>query len=394
MKYRIPFVVLALLFTACGTGETTEEGAIPQDLDGKRALLREKKAELKELTALIALLEDSIAVQDPATIRKQGRLVTTLPVVRNDFNHYVEIQGAVEADDLVDVTSEVNGRILKLTVAEGDNVNAGQLIAELDLEQVETQISEVETSLELAKTVFERQARLWEQNIGSEMQYLEAKNNKERLEKNLETMKVKLNKSKVYAPAYGVFDRVALQSGEVSSPGMPIVQILNTSRLKVVADVQETYLQSVKRGEEVTIRLPALDREYKLRVSQIGRTIDPANRTFKVEVNIGNPGGALKPNLLATMLINDHTEEDVVVVPLEIVQQEVGGRNYVFITGEGEDGEIAKKVYVTTGRSYEGNVVIQKGLAGGETLIMDGARGMVENEKIKIVNAKTEANNG
>ena len=396
MKYLVLFLVPLLLLTACSGGEPEPSGgAFPADLEGKRSLLREMKAELKELTAQIKELEKAIAEQDPSQRVKEGRLVTVVETERSDFFHYVEIQGAVEADDLVDVTSEVAGRILKQNVREGDNVSGGQLIAEIDLEQVELQISELETSLELARTVFERQGRLWEKNIGSEMQYLEAKNNKERLEKNLETLKVQLGKSKVYAPVSGVVDRVLLQSGELASPGAPIVQILNTKRLKAVADVPETYLQSVKMGELVSIRIPALDNmERQERVSLIGRTIDPANRTFKVEVNIGNTGGILKPNLLAIMLINDFAQKDVVVVPLEIVQQEVGGRKYVFVAQQVEDGAVARKVFVKIGRSYQGQIVIEEGLVGGETLIMEGARGLVENEPVKIVNVKTEANNG
>ncbi len=394
MKYLVTIAaVLALLLTACGGGPEPAEGALPQDLEGKRALLREKKSELKELTALINQLEKEIADLDPS-LKSEGRLVTTARVEQSDFQHFVEIQGAVEADDLVEATPEVGGRILQLTVREGDNVSQGQLIASLDLEQIQRQIDEVETSLDLAKTVYERQSRLWEKKIGSEMQYLEAKNNVERLEKSLETLRSQLSKSKVYAPASGVVDRVVLQSGEFASPGAPIVQILNTSRLKVVADVPENYLRSVKQGEVVTVRLPALNMERQERVSMIGRTIDPSNRTFKVEVNIGNPGGVLKPNLLATMLINDETVENAVVIPLEMVQQEVGGKKYVFVVDEGADGPLAKKIYVKTGRSYQGDIVIEEGLSGGETLVVEGARGLVENTPLKIVNAKTEANNG
>ena len=393
MRFFLFITAIALGLSACSGGAQPAEDAVPQDLEGKRALLKEKKKELKELTAFVEQLEEEIAEQDPS-LKAQGRLVTTARVEQSDFQHYVEIQGAVEADDLVDVTSEVGGRILQLTVKEGDNVAKGMLIAALDLEQVQRQIDEVETSLDLAKTVYERQQRLWEKNIGSEMQYLEAKNSVERLEKSLETLRAQLSKSKVYAPISGVVDRVALQSGEFASPGMPIVQILNTNRLKVVADVPENYLQSVRQGELVTIRLPALDMERRARVSMIGRTIDPSNRTFKVEVNIGNPGGQLKPNLLATMLINDETVKDAVVIPLEMVQQEVGGQKYVFVVEEGAEGPVAKKVYIETGRTYEGDVVIEEGLRGGETLIVEGARGLVENTPLKVVNTQTEEKNG
>ncbi len=393
MKYLIPITFLVFLLASCNSGADTQK-KMPQELSEKQALLKEKRAELKELTDFVAKLETAIAEQDPSVKAKQGRLVTTRQLERQTFDHYVELQGLVAADDLVDVSPEVAGRIVQLTVKEGDNVNSGQLIAELDLEQLERQIAEVETSLDLAKTVFERQSRLWKQNIGSEMQFLEAKNSKERLEKSLETLHAQLSKSKVFAPITGVVDKVVLQGGEFVSPGMPIIQILNTNRLKVEADVPETYLQAVRRGEMVTVIFPALDMERRERVSLVGRSIDPANRTFKVEVNVGNPGGMLKPNLLAKMLINDFTIEDAVVVPLEVVQQEVSGNKYVYVIEAGAEGPVARKVYVEIGRSYKGNVLIEQGLEGGETLVIEGGRGLAADEPVKIVNPKTQASNG
>lgn len=384
---------MGLLVTGCGPAPQVEN-AIPQDLEGKRAYLKDKKSELQELTRLIATLESQIDSLDPNRRIEKGQLVTTIPVGRKDFKHYVEIQGSVQADNLIDVTGEAAGRIMRLLVKEGDAVRAGQLVAELDLEQIDKQIAELEKSLELATTVYERQSRLWEQNIGSEIQYLEAKNNKERLEKSLETLNFQLDKAKVYAPASGVVEREVLQSGEMAMPGAPIVQILNTSRLKVVVDVPENYLRAVRPGETVEVHFPALDQQQTARVSLIGSTIDPANRTFKVEANIAGINGLLKPNLLAMMLINDFEEKDVVTVPLETVQQEVSGQKFVYVVGNGPEGKVAQKTYVQTGRSYEGEIVISKGLLGGEELIMEGARGLVENAMIQIQEPKTTASNG
>ena len=393
MKHLIRLLTLSLFFTSCGGPQPEGEG-IPEDLAGKKALLKEKRAELRKISSEVAELEAAIEEQDPSMKEGNKQLVTITTIGRKDFKHFIEIQGAVEADDLVDVTSEVPGRILTLKVNEGESVSKGQLIATLDLEAINKQIAELETSLDLANTVYERQERLWKQNIGSEMQYLESKNSKERLEKSLETLKFQLSKAEVYAPISGVVEREVLQSGEMAASGMPIVQILNTSKLKVVANVPENYLRSVKRGEGVTLRFPALEMERKATVSMIGRTIDPANRTFKVEVNIGSQGGVLKPNLLATMLINDFEEKNVVTVPREIIQQEVSGRDFVFVTSQGPEGKVAKKIYVTTGKSFEGEVVINEGLNGDEELIMEGALGLADNMLIEVQNAKKEANNG
>ncbi len=385
MKYLVPLFALAILLAACGQG-AGPESEHPESLEGKRTLLKEKQAELRAVTALITQLEEEIASLDPNAGEKTRRLVTTALVRRTDFQHFVEIQGSVQADDFVSVTSESAGRILRLTAKEGDNVRAGQLIAELDLEQLQKQIAEVEKSMELANTVYERQKRLWDQNIGSEIQYLEAKNGKERLEKSLETIRFQLTKSKVYAPVSGVVEQVLIQSGEMASPGAPILQILNPAKLKIVAAVPENYLRAVKRGEMVKVKLPALGLEQEARITLIGSTIDPSNRTFAVEADIASRNGLLKPNLLAAMLIKDAEQKDVVSIPLEMVQQEISGKDFVYIIGEGKDGAIAQKVYVKTGKSFNGIDVIDQGLEGGEELIIQGARGLAENEPIRVQN--------
>lgn len=386
--------LLPVLLFAMGCQPEVPGEEIPEDLAGKKDMLKEKKKELKELTATVNQLEEQIAELDPTSQQNLGAVVMASPIARTDFARYVEMQGEVEADDIVAATSEVAGRLVNVTVEEGDRVRSGQLIAELNLEQVKKQMAEIETSLDLARTVFERQSSLWEQNIGSEIQYLEAENNVKRLEKSLESLEYQLSKSKVYAPITGVVDRVNLQGGELASPGMPIVTILNTSRLQVVADLPENYLQKVSRGEMVDIRYPALDMEQSGRVSLIGSTIDQTNRTFKIEINVGNPGGKLKPNLLATVLIKDYEVDDVVVVPLNLVQQEVGGKKYVMIVAEEQGQTIARKQYVTTGESYEGDIVIATGLNGSETLIMEGARNLSNGDPIRIKELKQEANNG
>ncbi len=385
MKYLTKILSLTVLLALAACSSTSsDEGAIPKSLEGKKALLKEKQLDLKNLTAMIAQLEQEIAALDPNSKQQFRRIVTTIPVQRSNFEHFVDIQGSVQADDVVGVSSESSGRILRLTVKEGDQVRRGQLIAELDLEQLQKQIAEVEKSLELANTVYERQKRLWEQNIGSEIQFLEAKNGKERLEKSMETLRFQLSKSKVYSPVTGIVDRLALQSGEMASPGMPIIQVLNPNKLKVVANVPENYLRAVKQGEKVRVSFPALGQEQEARVTLIGSTIDPANRTFEVEAVISSANGLLKPNLLAIMSIKDYEQPNAVSIPLETVQQEVSGQNFVFIKEEGAQGAFAKKVHVATGRNYKGNIIIEEGLNGGEELILEGARGLAENELIQV----------
>jgi len=369
--------------TAC----QQQEADAPMDLAGKKTLIKEKQTELRTLQKEIAKLQIEIDSLNPAAMKEKPRtLVTTQIVEPTNFERFIELQAAVEAEDMVGASSETGGRITSLLAKEGQYVKKGALIATTDLETVNKQIAELDKSLELAVDVFNRQKRLWDQNIGSELQFLQAKNSKERLEASLETVKHQLTKGNVYAPISGIVEVVVTKSGEMAMPGAPIVQILNTSRVKIAADVPEKFLRNVRQGEMMTVKIPALDIEKKGRVSMVGRTINAANRTFKVEVNLSNSNGLLKPNLLATMLLNDFSEKNAITVPLELVQQEVSGKDYVFVKKEGEEGAMAEKIYVTTGESYDGNIIILEGLKGGEEIIVSGARGMVDEALIKIQN--------
>lgn len=380
MKYLLYLITLLALVSASSCGS---ENSWPEDIEGKKTLLTAKKDSLRTIEKDIAKLESEIAKLEPNK-EKPRELVTLQKVEKIDFQHFIEIQGSVQSDEYVNASSEVGGRIIDLRVREGQTINKGALVAKLDLEAVQKQIAELEKSMELAVDVYERQKRLWDQNIGSEIQYLQAKNNKERLEKSLETINYQLTKAEVYAPSSGVVEMVNIKAGEMVSPGMPIITILNTYKVKVVANVPETYIKAIGRGEEVTIKFPALDTEKRARVTRIGNTINPANRTFEVEVEMANPKGLYKPNLLAIMMVNDNTYKDVPTVPIEMVQQEVSGRSFVYIKSEGADGSFAKKVYVKTGDNYDGKIVITEGLIGGEEILVDGARVVAENALIKV----------
>ena len=228
------------------------------------------------------------------------------------------------------------------------------------------------------------------QNIGSEVQYLQAKNNKERLEKTLSTLQHQLSKANVSAPISGYVDMILTKEGEVCGPGAPIVKIINTKQVKVVADIPETYLGVVKKGDKVGISFPALNIEKEAKVSMLGRTIDASNRTFKVEVDLNNPDGKLKPNLLAMMKVNDLTVEDVIIIPIELVQQEVSGKDYVFVVNASDNKKTSKKVYIETGESARGEIVVISGLNGDESIITQGARGLADGELIEIANNNAE----
>ena len=382
MKYTIYSLALIALVAACTPPEAdfSREVLDTKEVSELREMLKAERAKMKEIEANMEAIAEVIEEKDPAPV--VATLVETAPLNRQNFATYAEVQGAVESDEMVSATAEVAGRITRLTVDEGDNVRRGQLIATLDLEALDKQIAELETSLGLARDVFQRQKRLWDQKIGTEIQFLEAKNAVERLEKSLETIQFQQTKQNVYAPISGVVEMVFTEQGEIAAPGAPIVQILDTRKVKAVVDVPETYLGSVKRGQTVTLNFPALRREIEAKVTQIGRQIDPNNRTFEMEINLNNADGTLKPNLLTEVRFVEETMEDVVVVPEQLIQQEVSGRNFVFVAESGTEGLIARKKYVEIGSSSDGKIVVTDGLEGTETIITQGARSVTENQLI------------
>ncbi len=376
-------IILPLLISC----QPQSNDGLPEDLGSLKNLLRQKKSEEKALGDEIKTIESMIAQLDTNQQEKKS-LVTTLPLESTDFQRYITIQGSLASRDIVIASSEVGGRILQVLVQEGSSVNRGQLIARVDLESIDKQVAEVEKSLELANDIYERQSRLWEQEIGSEVQYLQAKNNKERLEKSLETLQYQRSRSTVYSPITGTVDKVMLKAGELAAAGAPIAQILDTRNLKVVADAPEDLLTKIKVGDLVEVYFPSIDQREEVRISLIGSSIDPSNRTFQIEMNMRNGSGVLKPNLLAEIKVNDFTEEDVLVLPLSLVQQEVGGRDYVLVAANDDNGLYAKKVYVETGESYDGDVVIKSGLTTEDLVIDQGARGLSANERIEITQDK------
>lgn len=378
MKIRILTAVALFSLVAC----TQEPTTMPEDLDGRIKMLNTLKKEMKDLEAKIAVVQDSISVLEPQKVNK--RPVSVIKPEVSEFKHYISVQGSLMSDDMVNASSDLGGRVMKLSVKEGQNVRKGQLIADLDMETLDKQRAELVKTLELAEEVYARQERLWSQNIGSELQYLQAKNNKERLEKSLETLDFNKAKSKVYAPISGSVLSLNIKAGEMAGPGMPIVTLLNVSNIKVSAEVPESYLKAIKKGDKIEVELPALGETRTATINLIGNAINPANRTFKIEASLRNSDKVLKPNLLANVKLNDYTKADAISIPVELVQQEVGGKSYVYSVQEKDNNLTAQKMYVTTGEVQDGKIIINEGLKGDEQLILDGARMVVNDEVVEI----------
>ncbi|HHB78742.1 MAG TPA: efflux RND transporter periplasmic adaptor subunit [Saprospiraceae bacterium] len=381
MKYTFLTGLFAiLLVVSCKPQKDT---GIPSGIEEKRTLLAQKQTELGQLKAFIKELQDSIEAQAPS--KKEGVLVTTLNLEKKDFKHFIEVQSNIEADDMVLASSEMGGRILNMPIKEGSYVSRGQLIATVDAEPIRKQIDQAQNSLNLAKDVFSRQSRLWKQKIGTEMQFLQAKNNVEQLEKTIELLNIQLKKANVYAPISGVVEKVILEAGELAGPGAPIVQILNPNKLKVVGQTPEIYIKNIRKGQRVKVVVPALDdMTFSAPVTLVGTSLNPANRTFKVEAATHSHKGQLKPNLLAKIVINDKTYPSVITIPADLIRHDVEENAYVMVLGQKDGQYFAKKVIVQTGDAYDGQIIITEGLKESDVLIEKGASGLVDGELVKV----------
>lgn len=361
------FLLLLLLLQACGGAN--------DDLASKKKMLKEKQSQLEIIKAEIATLEKEIAALDPNFKKnnEQNVLVTLSTINQSTFTHFIEVKGKVETDNNVILSSETPGLVKALYVKEGQNVGAGQVLMNQDNSVVQRSIEEVKTAIDLANIVYEKQKSLWEQKIGTEIQYLQAKNNKERLEKQLQTLYAQLELSNVRAPFSGVIDEVFIKVGQNAMPGMQLMRLVSNSQMQVVADVSEKYLGKIKRGDAVTVEFPSLGIEKQATVSTIGQVINPDNRTFRIEVAISNDNDLLKPDLLATIRLKNYEKENAITVPTRLLQNDKSGY-FVYIAVKENNVLKAKRIEVEKGESYKEKTLINKGLKGNEQLIDEGFR--------------------
>lgn len=373
-------VLVISILSSCGAPveySEMEPDKLREILNGKKTEYRALEKEIREITAILESKEGNTVELTPVT-------VDTVRV--DDFVHFVDLQATVLSQDEVIASAEIGGRINNLYVAEGQNVSKGQVLARIDNRNLLAQKAEIETQLALARDVFRRQDALWKDKIGSEIQYLEAKTHVERLERNIETIHTSLEKSVIYAPKSGVIAEVNMKEGELASPGIPIVSIVSNRDLKVVAELPESYLNSIRKGDKVTVEFPAIHQTQEAIVSLIGSVINPANRTFKIEARIQpDKNGLIKPNMFARVRINDYTLQNVKVLPLPLVQQEISGREFVISAVRSGGYYEAAKNYVKTGQSFNNRVVILEGIEAGSLVVQEGARGLVEGTKLSVI---------
>jgi RND family efflux transporter MFP subunit len=380
MKSLMQWTILAalLILTACGGDGNSVEA--------KKQALKDKLKQLELIQAEIKGLEKDIAKLDPSFAKSLNTqvLVTTVPVSADKFEGFVEVQGTVKTDNNVILTAETAGVVRGVNVVEGQAVGAGQVLITQDSEVLQKNIAEVKTSLELAELTYKRQENLWSQKIGTELQFLQAKNTKESLEKRLQTLYAQARMANVVAPFSGVVDEVFIKRGQAAMPGQQLLRLVSANQVKVVADVSETYLSKVRRGDLVKILFPSLDRKVEAPISLIGQTINPDNRTFRIEAILSNPDNMLKPDLLAKIEIKNYQNQKALVVPTHLIQRDKAGE-YVYVMMKEKDKNIAKKVRIKSGKTFQNKTEVAEGLKAEHVLIDEGFREVVEGSEVKVI---------
>ncbi len=353
-------LIAFVLLSACTSAPGSQE-------NDKRELLNQYKQQVHELNTKIDELEKELSNGES---HEQVAVVTT-KLAPEKFEHFIEVRGNVEADKEINVSPEGSGQILEIHVKEGQWVEEGTTLATLNAEPIDRNIDQVRINLDLANTTFERQKKLWDQNIGSEMQYLQAKSAKEALEKQLESLIAQKDMSIIKAPIAGSIDVIFQKEGQIASPQIPFAKLVNINEVKIYADVAESYLTKIKEGDQVWVNFPALSRNVKTKISMIGNYIDPGNRTFRVRLDLSNRDRLIKPNLDAVVKLRDYVAEEAIVIPSLLVKSDFKGQ-YTFVAEKSKKDHIARKVYITTGVSDNNMSEITEGLQSGMLVISEG----------------------
>jgi len=377
---------IAILATSIGLASCGEKSVEDLNTERKEMVTAQKEA-VREHEKALHLLDSSIqAHPDSADLRVTVKTVavTTDTVNIKTFEHFFEVHGNVEVVENAVLVAEVTGTIKNIVVREGQYVKQGDLIISIDASTAKSGLKELEKAYELASKVFKKQNALWEQKIGSEIQYLEAKNRKESLQQKLTTTKRQVDMYSIRAPFSGTVDEIMPRVGEAAMPGYPMARVLNLKKIYLEADVSEKYVSTLQTGGFVSVMFPSLKEEVLAKVTRVGNFINPANRTFKVRVEFPNPDGKYKPNQLAVLKIRDYVAEGAIVIPSKTIQQDRNGNNYVYtFKNDGKNNRVEKLV-VQVGKEYQGASEILQGLDSNTVFISKGAKNVQSRDAIEL----------
>ncbi|GEQ85161.1 RND transporter [Patiriisocius marinistellae] len=386
MKKLITLFSIALLVASCGKGEEKTVASVLETEDV--AAITEKRKELalqqQEINAELKKLDAKLSELNPD---KNIPLVTSFVAKDTLFEHFVELQGDVETDQNIVITPEMGGVLTNVYIKEGQKVSKGQILAKVDDGGLSQQLAQMQVQADLAKTTFERQERLWNQKIGSEIQFLQAKSTYEGQLKAINSMKQQVGKSNVRAPFSGTIDDLITERGSVVSPGTTsLMRIVSLNDMHIKTNVPEGYLSDVVTGKDVEVFFPVLNKRMEAKVSQTGNYINPNNRTYKIEIDIPNKEKDIKPNLTARLKINDYTRPNSILIPQSIISENAMGDQYVYVLSnkKGEEA-VAKRVIVKPGKTQGDSIEILEGLKAGDEIIEEGARSVKDGQTVKLI---------
>ena len=372
MKKIYAYAIIVLV-SSCG--KTVKQSDNLLQLNSKKEMLIEQ---IDSLSQLLNSVELNISKLDT---NKRLTAVNTIKAQRKLFQHFIEVQGTVEAEQSVELYPESSGSITNIFVEAGQNVYKGQTLIQIDNSVLKTNMAELQTQLELASTTYERQKRLWDQNIGSEIQFLQSKAKKEGLENRIESLKAQAKKLKISAPFSGTVDEVFSKIGGLANPMAPAIRLVNLKQVHVESEVTETYLKYIQKGTEVELFFPTIGKNISTKVSQVGNYINPNNRSFKIRINVDNPKNELKANLLADLKINDFKQNGI-VIPTKLIQKNRKGDSYVYTLKKEKECYLVEKTYIVEKMTYSNETFIEDGLLEDALIVDKGARLIKANETV------------
>lgn len=384
MKKIFLLIIFIATLVSCGGDQKSVDFLIESgDLSAIKTKRTELNQQQRDLKAEIDKLNEYI---DSHEKKERPALITAQVIKDTVFKHYVEVQGNVETDQNVVLNAEYSGVLTNIYVKEGQRVSKGQRLAKIDDGGLSSQVAQQEAQLALAKTTFERQERLWEQKIGSEIQYLQAKTNYEAAKNTTNQLRSQLGKTIITAPFSGVIDDIISDPGQVVVPGQtPIIRLVNLSDMYVKASIPETYLTNIKKGTRVEVNLASINENFTGTVRQVSNYINPNNRSFEIQVEIPNKDGNVKPNLIATVKVNDYSAENAITIPENILQENAAGETIAYVYKPIDDSTgVAKRIIIETGLSYGNHTEVKSGLKKGDTIIKEGAKTLRDGQKVTI----------
>ena len=377
----LTFIVFALY--SCGDKATknVDDVIATNDLNQIKSTREQVHKEYEKLVLQLSELDAAIVKLDHT---KKLPLVKTLTLKDSSFTHYIEVQGNVDTKENILIFPEYSGVLTQLNVKSGQKVSKGQILARIDDGGMSAQLAQAEAKLALDKTTFDRQENLWNQKIGSEIQFLQTKTAYQSQQKAVKQMQAQLAKTVIRAPFSGTIDEVIAERGQVVAPGQELFRIVNLGNMYVTANVPENYLSQLKLGASVEVYLNAIGKTYKGKVRQVGTYINPNNRTFGIEIAVPNPDNLLRPNQVAVLKIDDYTNKNAVLIPENIITENGENKKIVYVLADEKQSKVTQRV-IEVGYTSGAIVEVKSGLKAGEIIVTEGAKSLNDGATVEII---------